>query len=149
MQTAIDKFEKLLAENLAYFSTTAISILEEKNSEEKWSKKEILGHLVDSSIHNLVRFTEINYVEKPYIYRTYNQNDLVKINQYQEMDIEELVQFWLSINKQILRLFKSANEKTLEYKILLKDNSIINLRYLMTDFVEHLEHHINQIKKTE
>jgi len=149
MQDAIDKFERLVAENLEYFSTTAVSILEEKISEEKWSKKEILGHLADSSIHNLVRFTEINYAEKPYIYRTYNQNDLVKINQYQEMNIEELVQFWLSINKQILRLFKSANEEVLEYKMLLKDNSIINLRCLMTDFVEHLEHHINQIKKIE
>lgn len=149
MQTAIDKFERFLAENSAYFRTTDVPFLEEKISEEKWSKKEILGHLVDSSIHNLIRFTEINYAEKPYIYRTYNQNDLVKINQYQEMDIEELVQFWLSINKQILRLFKSANEEALQYEILLKDNSIINLRYLMTDFVEHLEHHINQIKKTE
>lgn len=103
--------------------------------------------MVDSSIHNLIRFTEINYVEKPYIYRTYNQNDLVKINQYQEINIEELVELWLSINKQILRLFKSVNDENLEYKILLNDNSTINLRYLMTDFVDHLEHHINQIKR--
>jgi len=146
MQTIIDKFEKLLAENLEYFEITDISILEKKISDKKWSKKEILGHLVDSSIHNLIRFTEINYVEKPYIYRTYNQNDLVKINQYQEINIEELVELWLSINKQILRLFKSVNDENLEYKILLNDNSTINLRYLMTDFVDHLEHHINQIK---
>jgi len=147
MQTVIDKFEKLLAENLEYFEITDISILEKKISDKKWSKKEILGHLVDSSIHNLIRFTEINYVEKPYIYRTYNQNDLVKINKYQEINIEELVELWLSINKQILRLFKSVNDENLEYKILLNDNSTINLRYLMTDFVDHLEHHINQIKR--
>jgi len=147
MQTVIDKFEKLLAENLEYFEVTDISILEKKISDKKWSKKEILGHLVDSSIHNLIRFTEINYVEKPYIYRTYNQNDLVKINQYQEINIEELVELWLSINKQILRLFKSVNDENLEYKILLNDNSTINLRHLMTDFVDHLEHHINQIKR--
>jgi len=147
MQIAIDKFERLLAENLAYFRTTAISILEEKTSEHKWSKKEILGHLIDSSIHNLVRFTEINYAIKPYIYRTYNQNDLVKINQYQEMDIEELVQFWLSTNMQILRLCKAASDEVLSYKIQIDDNSIIDLKYLMTDYVAHLEHHINQIKK--
>lgn len=147
MQIAIDNFERLLAENLVYFRTTAISILEEKTSEEKWSKKEILGHLIDSSIHNLVRFTEINYAEKPYIYRTYNQNDLVKINQYQKMDIEELVQFWLSINKQILRLFKAASDEVLNYKIQINDNSIIDIKYLMTDYVAHLEHHIDQIKK--
>jgi hypothetical protein len=146
MQKVIEKFERLLAENLDYFKTTAISILEEKISEEKWSKKEILGHLIDSSIHNLVRFTEINYSGKLYIYRTYNQNDLVKINQYQEMNIGELVQLWFSINNQILRLFKTVTEEALEYKIQLTDNSTIDLRFLMTDYVEHLEHHINQIR---
>lgn len=147
MQTTIDKFERLLLENTAYFKNTDKDILEYKPSEEKWSKKEILGHLVDSSIHNLVRFTEINYATKPYIYRTYNQNDLVKINQYQIVEIDELLQLWLSINKQIIRLFKSVDNETLGNEIELNDKSIINLRFLMTDYVEHLEHHINQIRK--
>jgi len=146
MQNVIDKFESLLVESFAYFKTLKGITLEEKVSEEKWSKKEIIGHLIDSSIHNLVRFTEINYSEKPYIYRTYNQNDLIKINHYQEMDKDELIQLWYNLNNQIIRLFKTVTEEALEYKIQLTDNSLIDLRFLMTDYVEHLEHHINQIK---
>ena len=146
MQNVIDKFEGLLVESLTYFKTLKVSTLEEKITQDKWSKKEIIGHLVDSSIHNLVRFTEINYAKKPYIYRTYNQNDLIKINQYQGMDNDELIQLWFSLNNQIIRLFKTVTEEALEYKIQLNDNSIIDLRFLMTDYVEHLEHHINQIK---
>ena len=145
MQDVIRKFEKLLDQNLDYIKK-ADKAVSEFQTENKWSKKEILGHLVDSAIHNLVRFTEIHYVVKPYAYRTYNQNDLVKINRYQEIDIEELAQLWLSINKQILRVFKSASEETLQYEIELNDKSIVNLRFLMTDYVDHLEHHINQIK---
>lgn len=145
MQDVIRKFEKLLDQNLDYIKKADKAVLEFQ-TENKWSKKENLGHLVDSAIHNLVRFTEIHYVVKPYAYRTYNQNDLVKINRYQEIDIEELVQLWLSINKQILRVFKSASEETLQYEIELNDKSIVNLRFLMTDYVDHLEHHINQIK---
>jgi hypothetical protein len=34
---------------------------------KKWSKKQILGHLVDSGINNLQRFTEIQFEEKPEI----------------------------------------------------------------------------------
>jgi len=146
MRDVIDKFESLLAESLAYFKTLKASDLEEKTAEEKWSKKEIIGHLIDSSLHNLVRFTEINYAEKPYIYRTYNQDDLIKINRYQEMDNDELLQLWYNLNHQIIRIFKAVKEDALEYKIQLTDTSIINLRFLMTDYVAHLEHHINQIK---
>ncbi|MFH6962893.1 DinB family protein [Flavobacterium plurextorum] len=145
MNDAILKFEKLLNENFLFFPTIEDEILEARNP-GKWSKKEILGHLTDSGIHNLVRFTEINYLEKPYHHRPYNQIDLVKLNQYQTMDIQELTQLWLSINKQILRIMKTVNEKALAYKIILSDHSEIDLKFLMTDYVEHLEHHINQIK---
>lgn len=139
MQHAIFKFEQLLNENAISFPTIANAVLEAKKP-GKWSKKEILGHLVDSAIHNLVRFTEINYLEKPYHHRPYSQNDLVKLNQYQTMDINELTQLWLSLNKQIIRIFKNIDKKALDYQ------STIDLKFLMTDYVEHLEYHINQIK---
>lgn len=145
MQNVTLKFEKLLNENAAYFLKIDINLLEEKKL-GKWSKKEILGHLVDSAVHNLVRFTEINYVEKPYQHRPYNQIDLVNLNNYQSMGISELTQLWFVLNKQILRVMKSVDEKTLNYKIVLSDKTEIDLKFLMTDYVEHLEHHINQIK---
>lgn len=145
MEEAIFRFEELLDENASYFPTIAAVVLEEKKT-GKWSKKEILGHLVDSAIHNLVRFTEINYIEKPYRHRPYNQIDLVNLNQYQIMDIHDLTELWLSINKQILRLMKSVDEKALDYKIILSDESVIDLRFLMTDYVDHLEHHIRQLR---
>ncbi|KAF2337122.1 DinB family protein [Flavobacterium daemonense] len=145
MKNAILKFEKLLNENIDFFPTIKDEILEAKIP-GKWSKKEILGHLVDSAIHNLVRFTEINYLEKPYHHRPYSQMELVNLNQYQIIPIAELTQLWFALNKQIVRIMKSVDHKALDYKIILADESEIDLRFLMTDYVEHLEHHINQIK---
>jgi len=145
MESVILKFEKLLNENVNYFPTIDQNILEERKP-KKWSKKEILGHLVDSAVHNLVRFTEINYVDKPYQRRTYDPDALVDINKYQTMDIEELTQLWFVINKQLVRLMKTVDPKALDYKIDFGDGSVADLRFLMTDYVEHLEHHINQIK---
>jgi hypothetical protein len=145
MQNTIFKFDQLLNENETYLPTIDNAIFEAKNP-GKWSKKEILGHLVDSAIHNLVRFTEINYLEKPYHHRPYSQIDLVDLNQYQTMDSNELIQLWLSVNKQIVRIFKGVDEKTLDYQIIMNDQSVIDLKFLMTDYVNHLEHHILQIK---
>lgn len=144
MENVINKFEQLLNENNIAFPVIDKVVLETKNP-GKWSKKEILGHLVDSAIHNLVRFTEINYLEKPYHHRPYNQTELVNLNKYQTMDINELTQLWLSLNKQIIRIFKSTDKKKLDYQIILSDQSVIDLKFLMTDYVEHLEYHINQI----
>ena len=145
LQDSILRFEEILAENAAYFSTIDAAVLEAKIP-GKWSKKEILGHLVDSAVHNLVRFTEIHYVEKPYRHRPYNQMDLVNLNQYQIMDIQDLTQLWFSINSQIIRIMKAVDEKALDYKIILSDESIIDLKFLMTDYVDHLEHHIRQLR---
>jgi hypothetical protein len=144
MQNTILKFEKILEENAINFPTIENAILEAKNS-GKWSKKEIIGHLVDSAIHNLVRFTEINYLEKPYQHRPYNQTALVDLNQYQTMDTNELLQLWLSLNKQIVRIFKNTDTEALDYQIIIDDQSVIDLKFLMTDYVDHLEYHINQI----
>lgn len=146
MELQIEKIEALLSNINEYFNSVSDAVLEFKPVEDKWSKKEILGHLVDSAIHNLVRFTEINYLEKPYHHRPYNQIELVHLNQYQTMDINELIQLWLSLNKQIIRIFKNVDYKALDYKIILNDQSVIDLKFLMTDYVEHLEHHINQIR---
>ena len=62
------------------------------------------------------------------------------------MDIQDLTQLWLAINKQIVRLMKSVDNKALDYKIILSDESIIDLKFLMTDYVDHLEHHIRQLR---
>lgn len=142
-----NKLEQLLKSGLEYLSQSSELEMSLKSSVEKWSKKEILGHLVDSGINKLQRFTEIQFEDKPYIIRKYKQNELVKVNDYQNAKTNEIVQFWLSINKRIKSLIELQTEKTLNYKIELKKDNISDLRFLIKDYVDHLEHHLNQIKK--
>lgn len=142
-----NKLEQLLKSGLEYLSQSSEMEMNRKTSPEKWSKKEILGHLIDSGINNLQRFTEIQFEDKPYIIRKYNQNELVKVNNYQNAKTNEIVEFWLSINNRIKNLIELQTEKTLNYKIELEKDNISDLKFLMKDYVDHLEHHLNQIMK--
>jgi hypothetical protein len=147
MKIAINKLEELTLKANSFFSTTEKEILELKPSEEKWSKKEILGHLIDSAIHNLQRLTEIQYCEKPYKIRKYNPDELVKANDYQNKEFNSLVQLWLQLNNQIGFVMQNQTNFTLAYSLILPDGQPNNLKFLMTDYVDHLEHHLNQIIK--
>src|SRR6188768_1100121 len=57
----------------------------------KWSKQEILGHLIDSAINNLKRFTEIQFLPQAYTVISYQQNELVAINDYQNLPLQHLL----------------------------------------------------------
>ena len=144
MKVTTEKFQELLDEGFKYVRDCPESQMSQKAVPEKWSKKEILGHLIDSAINNLQRFTEIQFESKPYKIRKYKQVELVIANNYQASDTKEILAFWLSINTRILIIIKQQTAKTLNFPIEL-EKSKFDLRFLMTDYVAHLEHHLKQI----
>jgi hypothetical protein len=76
-----------------------------------------------------------------FLYR-YNQDELVKVNDYQNSDTREIIKFWELINKRMLYIIKKQSKKTLNYKIELEKDNFSDLRFLINDYVDHLEHHI-------
>lgn len=145
MRETINKLEGLIKKGLEHIPQSSEFEWTQKLSPEKWSKKEILGHLIDSGINNLQRFTEIQTANKPYKIRSYKQNELVKANDYQHADLKEITDFWLAVNNRICYLIHQQTEETLNYKIEIGDGEISDLRFLIQDYVDHLEHHLNQI----
>lgn len=145
MIESINTLEQLLKTGTEYISSISESELAIKPTVEKWSKKEIIGHLIDSAINNLQRFTEIQFENKPFSIKTYNQDELVRANAYQKARTQDLVELWNSINKRILELMINQTENTLSYQVILEKGEISDLRFLMKDYVNHLEHHLNQI----
>ena len=109
------KLEKLLRKGLEYLSESSEAELTKRPSPEKWSKKEILGHLIDSGINNLQRFTEIQFENKPYTIKNYNQEALVKANDYQNAASNEIINFWLSLNNRILNIIQQQTLVFLQF----------------------------------
>ncbi|WP_454880073.1 DinB family protein [Sphingobacterium detergens] len=139
MKDFIQDFEVLIATfptELSAIDTIAFSA---KPVPEKWSKKEILGHLIDSAMTNYLRFIRAQSEENPQIF--YTQDDFCENANYQQSETKQLLDLWLAFNKQLLFLFKTLITKSLT---MLKCNDL-TLAFLMEDYVAHLNHHRQQI----
>ena len=123
---------------------TSAEEAEFKARPEKWSKKQILGHLCDSAINNLQRFTEVQYESKPYKIMGYKQDELVLANDYQHAPIEQILNLWLALNTQIIALIINQTNETLQYEIII-GAELKTLRWLMEDYATHLHHHVKQL----
>ena len=113
----------------------------------KWSKQEILGHLVDSAINNLKRFTEIQFLPRPYTVISYKQNELVVVNDYQNLPLQHLLDLWRSLNRQIVFVVKSIPADKLNYQVdpQYENKEVKILSWIICDYVAHMEHHFRQI----
>ncbi|MEQ1588076.1 MAG: DinB family protein [Cyclobacteriaceae bacterium] len=116
-----------------------------KPNPAKWSKKEVLGHLIDSAHNNLRRFVAGQYEQEPNI--VYDQDFWVRANDYQHMRDSDVIELWRLINERIVATLKNMPP---EYYARAcntgkQSPSIHTIQWLASDYVKHLKHHLNQI----
>ena len=115
----------------------------------KWSRKEELGHLLDSAHNNLRRFVSGQFETDPHI--VYDQDGWVKAFGYHEQTVQRLVSTWVLINEQILevlrRLSPEATQRTCNTG---KGRpSLHTIEWLAEDYVKHVLHHLHHILELE
>src|ERR1700737_2314333 len=76
---------------------------------DSWSRKEELGHLIDSALNNHVRFTRAS-LENEYSGPTYDQDGWVRAHGYHELPWLSLVDTWRQHNELLVRLVKRIPE---------------------------------------
>lgn len=108
----------------------------------KWSKKEILGHLIDSACNNqqkIVRGIVGNCAMPSYV-----QDEWVAAQNYQQRNWLDLVKFWCHYNMHIAHLIAAIPASSQHHNITVSNN-IYTLEFVATDYVAHLKHHLAQI----
>ncbi len=121
----------------------------------KWSKKEILGHLVDSASNNHQRFVRVQF-QNNLVFPGYNQDEWVNAQNYQYVNWVSLVELWKGFNFLIAHLCAEISDDILlkqrkEHnlfdvafvKISKDDNA--TLEYFIKDYYMHLRHHLDQV----
>ena len=146
-------------ETIETASTRLLEISDERSAvprdEGKWSRKQIIGHLIDSAANNHSRFVRAQFSDD-LVFPGYEQEAWVDSQHYQEKDWHELVQLWKLYNRHILHIMKVTPEET-RMKLRSKHNlhviasdklspdEPVTLDWFMRDYVDHMKKHLGQI----
>lgn len=123
--------------------------------EGKWSKKEILGHLIDSASNNHQRFVRAQFKDD-LVFPGYDQDKWVRVQNYQFVNWNALVELWKGFNFLITHLVGEIpdnilTEKRAKHNLYdiasngIPENEPATLEYFIRDYYFHLKHHMNQI----
>ena len=145
MYSTASKLEALLNDYLKQLNAVSEEQFSKKPSPIKWSKKEIIGHLIDSAQNNIRRFIVAQYEDNSLI--KYNQDKWVVINNYQHTDSSFLIQLWYLLNKQIIGILQNTTAETAQRTCSTGD--IHTLEWLAEDYIKHLKHHVHQVLELE
>jgi hypothetical protein len=144
IEKAINRLHYILDKAPIKLAEITEEMMSVKHLPMKWSKKEILGHLIDSATNNHQRFIRGQFESNPEI--SYDQNKWNRFNFYQEIESIHLIHFWTSYNRQLLEIIKRIPKENLLKQVKIGE-ILITLEFLIVDYVEHLEHHLKQLIK--
>lgn len=152
---ALEDFQRTVeaASELLLSMTEAES--ETRRTPDKWSTKEIIGHLIDSAANNHARFVAAQFKDD-LIFPGYAQEEWVSTQHYQQSSWPLLINLWKSYNLHLLHVVSSISEEKLKQPcrqhtlhkiafVLLDESEPATLEYLVLDYIVHLKHHLRQI----
>lgn len=137
--------KNIIDEELQRFQTISEEEWSYKATAEKWSKKEIIGHLCDSAFTNIRRFVVTQYKENENI--VYDQNAWVKAQNYQNVPTAELINLWKALNYQVVHIVENIPDEALQRTCDTTKTELqrFTLEFIIKDYVDHLQHHLKAI----
>jgi len=108
-----------------------------------WSRKEELGHLIDSATNNHIRFV-LATVNGEFRGPGYAQDNWVAAHGYQDFAWSDLIDFWYQYNALLAHLVERIPEAHMNNRCVVGSGDV-TLRFLIEDYVLHMQHHLDHI----
>jgi hypothetical protein len=142
MQTTIQHLEKIVRTYSRRLEALSDEIYASKPKPEKWSRKETLGHLVDSAQNNIRRFIVAQYEDTPVI--LYSQDEWVRCCGYQHYPTRDLIMLWALLNRHICILLTNMSPEAMQRKCGMGGQPQ-TMEWVAADYINHLLHHLHQV----
>lgn len=144
MKQTAEKLRQILNLVTPLMRNISDSAAAEKPAPDKWSQKEILGHLIDSAGNNHQKFVR-TMAQNHFDFVGYEQNHWVESQNYAGANWGDLVGLWLIYNLHLAHIIENVPHKLLSNTISIDGSGPFTLEFIMNDYGEHLKHHLKQI----
>ena len=111
---------------------------------ERWTRKQILGHLIDSAANNQQRFVRAPLSEA-FQGPRYDQHHWVQVHAYAARPWLELVDLWAAFNRHLAFAMSAVPPDRMSTPCIIAEGPSETLAWLMEDYLTHLRHHLGQI----
>lgn len=139
----VSSLSSIVATALPRLSAFSESEAAQKPAPNKWSKKEILGHLIDSAANNHQRFVRLQ-LQSSIDLPGYEQDEWVRVGRYQHTPWTDVVALWAAYNRQLATIIESMDPASLGH-VWHSPTGEVTLEFIATDYLRHLKHHLGQI----
>ena len=114
-----------------------------------WSRKELLGHLVDSAGNNTQRFMRAQipkHLSNGVLrLQGYAQDDWVRVSAYQDRPWAEIIDLWAAMNRHIVHIIDNFDRSALATLCAVGDDAPLPIEHIIIDYAGHLVLHYRQI----
>jgi hypothetical protein len=113
-----------------------------------WSRRQVLGHLIDSASNNHQRFVRAA-LQPSLEFPGYDQEGCVRVQAPQEADWLLLISLWANYNRYLAHLIANLPASKMETVCRIGDGKPVPLQFVISDYITHLVHHLGQIGAAE
>jgi hypothetical protein len=109
-----------------------------------WSRKQVIGHLIDSASNNHQRFVRAA-LQTSLDFPGYDQGGSVGVQAVQDADWRLLVVLWAAYNRYLAHVIARLPAAKLETVCRIGSGDAVTLEFLAKDYLTHLGHHLGQL----
>ncbi len=143
---------KELSEKLLRTVESAVLVLRQVSDAESnrpilaggWSRKQVVGHLIDSASNNHQRFVRAA-LQSSLAFPGYDQDGCVRVQGVVDAPWPMLVALWTDYNCYLAHVIAHLPGSKLETQCRIGSDEPVTLRFLAEDYLTHMLHHLGQI----
>lgn len=109
-----------------------------------WTRKQELGHLIDSATNNHVRFV-LAATEGRLDGPRYAQDEWVRVHNYQDLPWPKIVDLWYHYNMLLAHLWKQIPTGQYGTVCVVGSQPPVTLEFIFYDYVLHMCHHLDKV----